>query len=160
MIRFEKITEDNYYECIKLDPGEKGRKLVAPNVNSLAIAYVCKENNVCMPMPFAIYKDEVMVGFIVMSYLKKGNNNDVKEDTYDIWRFMMDHKYQGKGYGREALMKAIELIKTFPKGPAKTLVLSYASDNEVGSRLYESVGFKATGEVCEDEIVMEYDLTK
>jgi diamine N-acetyltransferase len=158
MIRFEKITDDNYGECIKLDPGEKGRKYVAPNVNSLAIAYVCKENNICTPMPFAIYNDEIMVGFIMMSSLKKDQDNDFDEDTYDIWRFMVDKKYQGKGYGREALLKAIEFIKSFPYGPAKTLVLSYLPENEAGSSLYESVGFKATGEIEEGEIVMAYDL--
>lgn len=160
MIRFEKITEDNYGECIALDPGEIGSKYVASNVNSLAKAFVCKENNVCTPMPYAIYKDEVMVGFIMMSFLKKDQNNDEEEDTYDIWRFMVDQKYQGKGYGREALMKAIEIIKSFPHGPSNTLVLSYLPDNEVGRSLYESVGFKATGEICESEIVMAFDLTK
>ncbi len=160
MIRFEKITEENYSECLKLDPGEKASKYVAPNVNSLAIAYVCKENNVCTPMPFAIYNDEVMIGFIMMSSLKKDQDNDVDEDTYDIWRFMVDKKYQGKGSGREALLKAIEFIKSFPHGPANTLVLSYLPENEVGSSLYESVGFKATGEVEEGEIVMAFDLTE
>lgn len=158
MIRFEKITDDNYGECIKLDPGENGRKLVAPNVNSLAIAYVCKENNICTPMPFAIYNDENMVGFIMMSSLIKDQDNDFNEDTYDIWRFMVDKKYQGKGYGREALLKAIDFIKSFPYGPAKTLVLSYLPENEAGRSLYESVGFKATGEIEDGEIVMAYDL--
>lgn len=158
MIRFEKITDDNYGECIKLNPGQKGSKYVAPNVNSLAIAYVCKENNICSPMPFVIYNDEVMIGFIMMSSLKKDQKNDVDEDTYDIWRFMVDEKYQGKGYGRKALLKAIEYIKSFPYGPAKTLVLSYLPENEVGSSLYKSVGFKDTGKIEDGELVMEYDL--
>ncbi|MGL1891635.1 MAG: GNAT family N-acetyltransferase [Spirochaetaceae bacterium] len=159
MIRFEKITLDNYRECIKLDPGVAGSKFVAPNVNSLAIAYVAKDNNVCKPMPYAIYNDDVMVGFILMSLINKDLDNDVKEDTYDIWRFMIDQKFQGKGYGRESLIKAIELIRSFPQGPANTLVLSYDPDNKVGSSLYESVGFKATGEVSEGEICMVLDLT-
>ena len=38
MIRFEKITDDNYSECIKLDPGGKGRKCAAPNVNRTVTA--------------------------------------------------------------------------------------------------------------------------
>lgn len=160
MIKFEEITFDNYDECIALNPGEIGSKYVAPNVNSLAISSVAKESNVCIPMRYAIYNDEIMVGFIMMSFLGKDQDNDEKENTYDIWRFMVDEKYQGKGYGREALMKAIEIIRTFPHGPAKTLVLSYEPGNEVGSGLYESVGFKATGEVCEGEIVMSLNLTE
>jgi len=160
MIKFEEITFDNYDECIALNPGVLGSKYVAPNVNSLAISSVAKECNVCVPMRYAIYNDEVMVGFILMSFLGKGQDNDEEEDTYDIWRFMVDEKYQGQGYGREALVKAIEVIRTFPHGPAKKLILSYDPNNEVGSNLYESVGFKATGEVCEGEIVVAYDLTK
>lgn len=160
MIEFKQITFDNYEECIGLNPGEIGSKYVAPNVNSLAISSVAKESNVCIPMRYAIYNDEIMVGFIMMSFLGKDQDNDEKEDTYDIWRFMVDEKYQGKGYGREALMKAIEIIRTFPYGPAKRLVLSYEPANEVGSNLYESVGFKATGEVCEGEIVMSLDLAE
>lgn len=160
MISFKKITDENYGECIKLNPGEKNSKFVAPNVNSLAIAYVCKENNICTPMPFAIYRDEVMVGFIMMSSLKKDQKNDFDEDTYDIWRFMVDEKYQGKGYGREALLQAIDFIKSFPYGPAKKLVLSYVPENKRGSSLYESVGFNATGEIEDGEIVMAYDLMK
>lgn len=62
---------------------------------------------------------------------------------------MIEQKYQGKGYGRETLMKAIKLIKLFPYGFARTLVLSNVSDNEAGSSLYESVEFRAMGEVCD-----------
>ena len=160
MIRFEKITFDNYDECIALDPGIEGRKLVAPNVNSLAISSVAKENNVCIPMRYAIYADEVMVGFIVMSFLGKDLDNDEDENVYDVWRFMIDEKFQGKGYGRESLVKAIEFIKTFPYGPARSLILSYQPGNNVGSNLYKSVGFKETGEVEDGEIVMSLDLTK
>jgi diamine N-acetyltransferase len=111
-------------------------------------------------MPFAIYNEELMIGFIMMSSLKKDQDNDVEEDTYDIWRFMVDKKYQGKGYGREALIKAIGFIKSFPHGPANTLVLSFMPENKAGSSLYESVGFKTTGEVDDGEIVMTFDLTE
>lgn len=158
MIKFEKITEDNYSDCLDLSPGEEGKNFVAPNVNSLAVAYMAMDNNICKPMPFAIYNDDILVGFIMMSFLGKDLNNDMEEDTYDIWRFMIDKKYQGRGYGREALLKAVEYIKTFPYGPAKKLVLSYVPENKAGGSLYESVGFKATGEISDGEIVMAINL--
>ncbi len=159
MIRLEKITLNNYDECIKLNPGETNKDFVAPNVNSLAIAYVAKDNSVCKPMPYAVYNDETMVGFIMMSLINKDLDNDIKEDTYDIWRFMIDEKYQGRGHGRGALLKAIDFIKTFPHGPANRLILSYLPDNKAGGSLYESVGFKATGEVVDGEIEMVLELT-
>lgn len=158
MIEFRTINQDNYSACLALNPGEANKDFVAPNVNSLAIAYVNKENNVCKPMPFAIYKDDIMIGFIMMSFMGKDQDNDMDEDTYDIWRFMIDEKYQGKGYGRASLVKAVEFIKTFPYGPAKKLVLSYAKENKAGSSLYRSVGFIEVGEQYEGEIDMELDL--
>ncbi len=160
MIKFEKITENNLSTCVALNPGEANKDFVAPNVRSLAIAYVNQDNGVCTPMPYAIYKDEVMVGFIMMSFLGKDQDNDVEEDTYDIWRFMVDEKYQGKGYGREALMKAIELIKSFPHGHANQIILSCASGNKAGNSLYKSVGFKPNGNAYEDQIEMALDLTE
>lgn len=147
-MEFRKITFDNYDECRKLYAGKKNENNVAPNTNSLAIAYVAQDNNVCKPMPFAIYVDDVMVGFIMMSYI-------IKKGVYDIWRFMIDEKYQNRGYGKRALNKAIEFLKTKPKGPADTCVLSYAKDNEAAKRVYDSAGFIATGNIDDDCIEME-----
>lgn len=159
MIKFEKITENNFGVCVALNPGEANKDYVAPNVRSLAIAYVNKDNGVCTPMPYAIYKDDIMVGFIMMSFLGKDQDNDVDEDTYDIWRFMIDEKHQGKGYGRQALTKAIELIKSFPYGFANNLILTVVSSNKAGNSLYESVGFKANGVVYEEDMIeMELNL--
>jgi len=158
MIKLKKITENNLNECVALNPGEANSRFVETNVRSLAIAYVNKDNDVCIPMPYAIYKDEIMIGFIMMSFLGKDQDNDVEEDSYDIWRFMIDQKYQGNGYGREALLKAIELVKTFPNGPANQLILSCIADNKVGNRLYKSVGFKPNGNAYEDQIEMSLEL--
>lgn len=44
---------------------------------------------------------------------------------YYIWRFMIDKKYQKRGYGKEALKLAINFIRTFPCGKAEYCVLSY-----------------------------------
>jgi len=40
MIRFEKITGDNWRECNRLKVAENQRKFVAENVTTLARAYV------------------------------------------------------------------------------------------------------------------------
>ena len=42
------------------------------------------------------------------------------ENYYYIWRFMIDKKYQGQGFGKEALRLTLEYIKTFPAGKAET----------------------------------------
>ncbi len=160
MIEFRPITNENFRECTKLNPGEEGSEFVAPNVVSIAQAYVAIENDTCIPMPYAIYHNETMVGFIMMSYIREDQEEELDEDIYDLWRFMIDETQQGKGYGRASLNKAIEYIKTFPHGEAGKVYLSYVPGNDTGSSLYESVGFKATGEIDHGEIVMALDLTE
>lgn len=159
MIEFKKITDENFGNCIKLNPGEGNEKFVAPNTISLAEAYVAITNDTCTPMPFAIYNDDLMVGFIQLAYIREDQDEDIDEATYEVWRFMIDHKYQGKGYGKAALRKAIEYVKTFPSGPANKLHLSYVPGNANASGLYSALGFKETGEMDGDEIIMALDLT-
>lgn len=66
---------------------------------------------------------------------------------------MIDKKYQGKGYGKETMTKALELIRTFPHGKASVVSLSYESDNTIAKTLYSSFGFVETGETLCGELV-------
>ena len=75
-------------------------------------------------------------------------NLDFARNSYYIWRFMIDRRYQGRGYGREALKQGIEFIRTFPCGEAKYCWLSYESENEVARKLYLSMGFIERPELC------------
>ncbi len=154
-MEFRKITFDNWDECRSLSAGKKNEKFVSPNVNNIAVAYVALASNACTPMPFGIYKDEVMVGLIMLAYIREDQDEELSENIYEVWRFMIDEKYQGKGYGKEALLKAIEYIKTKPEGPAESCLLSYAQGNIAAESLYKKVGFVATGVVEDDEIQMK-----
>lgn len=158
MVRLEKIADQNFKECIKLDPGEGNDKFVAPNTISLAQAYLAIANDTCTPMPFAIYEDEEMVGFIQLAYYREDQDEDIDEPDYDIWRFMIAHEHQGKGYGKAALILAIEYIKTFPCGHANKVYLSYVPGNSGARGLYTSLGFVETGKLDGNEIVMALEL--
>jgi diamine N-acetyltransferase len=151
MIEFRKITSDNFDECIHLEPREDQKNFVASNVYSLAESYVAAANNEGIPMPYAIYADEQMVGFILMVY----NQPDEYYDTPVYWvcRLMIDKHFQGRGYGKEAMLQAIELIKTFPHGSSPLISLSYEPDNLVAKSLYASLGFQETGQLIEGELV-------
>lgn len=61
---------------------------------------------------------------------------------YNIWRFMIDKKYQNKGYGKKAFEIALDFIKKFPNGAAEYITLSYEPNNKVAKELYESFGFE------------------
>ena len=103
---------------------------------------------------FAIYNDKTIVGFIMMCYDDDWTGYEheawLKSDVYkkwegrkyyNIWRFMIDKKYQGQGFGKEALRLAIEFIKTFPAGKSEACWLSYEPENEGARSLYLKAGF-------------------
>lgn len=76
----------------------------------------------------------------------------IADDSYCILRLMIDKQYQNRGYGREAMKKILEFIRTFPAGPAYYCWISYKADNVPAKRLYESFGFRDNGEVLGDEL--------
>ncbi|PIB63289.1 GNAT family N-acetyltransferase, partial [Pseudomonas sp. 2995-1] len=81
-------------------------------VYSLAQAYVALFNEGFTAIPYAIYENDRMVGFIMMYYVTAEENEFGDESAYGILRFMIDKKYQGKGFGKKSLAKALEYIRT------------------------------------------------
>lgn len=61
-----------------------------------------------------------------------------KNHLYDIAFLQVDQRFQGRGYGRIMLLKAMEILKE--KG-AKTLEIGVNRYNEAAKKLYMSVGF-------------------
>ena len=117
---------------------------MAPNAVSIAQAYFSKQ-----AWFRAIYANDTPVGF-VMLYV------DEDKPEYDVWRFMVDKAYQGKGYGREAMLQVVEHVRSLPG--AKELYLSYVPSQGNPGSFYRKLGFKETGEWDEDEKVMKLTL--
>ena len=147
LIEFKEITEENYDECLKLSVLDNQKNFVTSNVYSLAQARVYYDT----AFPFAIYADDTMVGFIMMSFYKP-------KSVYGIWRLMIDKHYQGKGYGRASVLLAIKYLKD--RFNAKGIFLAIELDNIVAEKLYSGVGFQRTGEIEDNQIVMRFDTTK
>lgn len=159
MIEFRKITWDNFDDCINLQLVEDQRGFLASNLYSLAQSYVALLNDELPPMTFAIYDDEIMIGFIMMYHDTAEENEYGDDEAYGILRFMIDRRYQNKGYGTKAMEKALEYIRTFPQGEASAVYISYDPDNKVARHLYEKFGFKEIG-VSEEagEVIAKLDL--
>lgn len=66
---------------------------------------------------------------------------------------MIDKQFQNRGYGRAAMTKILEFIRTFPAGPANYCWIPYAGENSFAQKLYESFGFRDNGEICNNELV-------
>ena len=132
MITLKPVTKDNVEAVLALRLREDQKKYVSSPAESLAQAYAYYET----AYPFAVYEDDIVVGLIMMGYYEAKN-------YYTLWKFLIDHEYQNKGYGRQALKLGLEYIKdTFD---ARAIYTGVIPENDVAKRLYESVGFKNTG---------------
>lgn len=142
MVELRKITKENYEECLNLNVAENQKKFVSSNVHSLAQAWIYYDT----AFPFAVYANNTMVGFIMLGYYED-------ERYYTLWKFMIDEKYQNKGYGRKALRLGIDfLINRFK---VKEIYTAYYTTNRIARNLYASVGFRETGEIVGNQIGME-----
>lgn len=151
MITLRKITLENRRAIFNLEVSEEQRRYVASNLSSVASCYVLATNG-GHPFPFAIYADEQPVGFVMLTYKITGYElPTIAEDSYCILRLMIDKHYQNRGYGRKAMTKILEFVRTFPAGPAKYCWIPYNADNLPAKKLYESFGFRENGEICNDE---------
>ena len=138
MVHLGKITWENYATvAVGLKLNEKQQTFLGNNELSLVQAYVSSANDEHPWLPFAIYLDDTVIGFTMIAYATAGEL--IKENHYGIYRFMIAEEYQGKGYGREALAKIIEKIKTFPYGEAPAIYLSFNHENNVAKNLFLSV---------------------
>lgn len=130
------LTEGNWHECIQLHVAKEQDDYVASNLYSIA-----ETRFEPTWMPHVIYADEEMVGFAM-----------VDTSDYEIVRFMIDARYQGKGYGRAAMNL---LLAQFAREHAHASTsLSFVPGNTAAERLYTSVGFRKTGEIKDGEVVM------
>ncbi|WP_152393140.1 GNAT family N-acetyltransferase [Paenibacillus guangzhouensis] len=158
MITLRKITLENRRAIFNLEVTEDQRRFVASNLSSVASCYVLATNG-GHPFPFAIYADEEPVGFVMITYQITGYDLPaIADDSYCILRLMIDHRYQNRGYGREAMEKIMAFIRTRPAGPARYCWISYKDENVHAKKLYESFGFRDSGEVLHGEKITMLEL--
>ena len=149
MITLRQIIEDNFADCVGLEVADDQKTFVAPNTYSLAQAWLYHENT----RPFAIYNDEEMVGFVMLDTDYEGA---AAKGICDLWRLMIDKRYQGRGYGKAAMEAVIHYAKA--ELQTKQMRTSFVPGNAGAERLYAGLGFIPTGEMDGDEIVMMLDL--
>jgi GNAT superfamily N-acetyltransferase len=103
----------------------------------------------------AVFDGELAVGFVMLSWNVPPSPPEIIGPWY-LWKLIVDHRYQGRGYGRAIIEKVVETVRA--EG-AKTLLTSYAlGPNNPGS-FYQRVGFIPTGDVNIDgEIIVALKL--
>ena len=129
MVNIKVVDESNYKACFNIKVKDEQEKFITNPIECLAKAYVYRE----FVYPFAIYNDDLVIGFVMIRFNKEFNN-------YFIWQFMIDEKYQGKGYGKQSMNRVLEWIKC--DGKSNEVVITYIEGDDIAKNLYTSLGFK------------------
>lgn len=149
MIHFKPIDEDNFEDCLSLKLTEEQQEHVASNAYSIIEAYACR-NSCEVYYPLIVYKDDTVIGFMMYHYSPFINGDpEYDEPVYYISRMMIDVKYQGNGYGKQALLKLLEEMKNSDEH-VDAIVLSCCIKNVIAYKMYQSLGFEFHGETDDD----------
>ena len=145
-VSLREITADTVVTICKLSDTlvEPQKRVVAPNALSIAQAHFSEH-----AWFRAIYAADEPVGFIMLY-----DNPD--EPTYFLWRLMVAAPHQGKGYGRQAIARLIEYVKTRPRATEFLVSCHEGEDGPEG--FYLTLGFRRNGQMEDDEVVLSLPL--
>lgn len=142
--RFGPLTENSVYsifengylhldELVELRVAQDQESFIASNEVALTQVALHPEDNSSI---YAIMNGPVVVGLLILSEL---DDMHTFEGIY-IRNFMIDRKYQGKGFGKRAMQNLL-------KNPLyNVFVLSYVPSNQRAADFYRSFGFKIVKE--------------
>lgn len=150
-VTLREVTAGTLRSVVALEVGPDQRGLVAPNAVSIAQAYF-------EPAAWfrAICTGDAPVGFVMLYDPTRTPVPESGREIAFLWRFMVDHRHQRRGFGRAALRQVIAHARTLPG--VTRLRTSYVEAPGNASPLYAQVGFAPTGEIDDGEVVMEIRL--
>ena len=138
MVKLTEVTEENWSEVASLNVKDEQKEYLAPLIGILARGYVYRN---CNAKVFVIENDGVIVGVAL-----------VREFTdeplgYDLQQFMIDERYQGKGYGSAALALTLNALRR--EAHYDHVEVCVKKKDVEAIRLYEQHGFTDSGYIDE-----------
>ncbi len=131
-IRIVAITRENWEAVLDLQVKPEQREFVPSPAESLAVAYIRPWDEAVDP--YAIYMEGIPIGLFYLSYTPGS------KDNYWIGGFLIDMKYQHRGYGKAAMAKMLEFV--LRQHPACEMIsLTVEKENVIAQNLYKSMGF-------------------
>ena len=138
MLRLIEINEDNWINYVNLSVREDQKGFLDSPTGILARGYVYRANRARV---LGIEADGEAVGLALVKDL------DEEPACYDLQQFMIDSRFQGRGYGTEALGLILEELRREQKYGCVEVCVK--RDDAAALRVYEKLGFIDTGYVDE-----------
>lgn len=150
MITLQTINQSNWMQASRLCVNAKQQDYVGFAVEILARAYAYRDQRaVC----WAICNDSEIVGLAMLYDL------DEEPACYHLCQFLIDQRFQGRGYGQSALKLVLDHCRregTFPR-----VEVCVKKENTAAIHVYKKAGFRDTGYIdpaAPDSLCMVYEL--
>jgi len=144
-VSLREVTKESLRDVLELRVAPDQDRFVASNAVSIAQAHF--EPGAAWFR--AIYADETPVGFLML-------HDDPAKPEYHLWRFMIDHRFQGRGFGARAIELLLEHVRGRPG--AVELKLTHVPGDGSPDPFYARLGFAHTGEEDGGELEMRIAL--
>lgn len=100
--------------------------------------------------PVGIYDNDTLIGFAMYGYFSEPAPGQLWLD-----RLLIDKRYQGKGYGKQAVLMLLDRLHA--EYQSDTVYLSVYENNPHAIKLYQQIGFQFNGKYdSKGEHIMEY----
>jgi diamine N-acetyltransferase len=140
-VTLAEITDDNWRAVADVAPHDDQRRFVA----ALGARYLLLSMRGDLWHSLAVLAGDTVAGHVMWAY-------DAEDGSHWIGGMLIDAPQQGKGVGRAALAAIIDHLSGMPG--AREIRLSYHPENKAAAALYETAGFRPTGDVEDEEIVV------
>lgn len=133
------ITDDNREAVLALRVRSDQQRFVGTVSGALADA---AENPHANPWYRAVYTGDSPVGFIMVSWDVPPQPPEIIGPWF-LWKLIIDERYQGRGYGEQAVREVAEVVRA---AGATELLTSYVPEDGGPAGFYRRVGFLSTGD--------------
>ena len=136
-IYLSEINNENWLETVNLSVSEKQKEIFPiPNINCIGISRYEEHTTL-----YAIMLDDNIVGLIGLGYDEDGVSGFINP-------LMIDEKYQGNHYAKDAMHIAIDILQN--QYDVGEIHLGHRKTNTTAAKLYEQLGFQIVGEDEQD----------
>ena len=139
MLKLIEVNEQNWLEARNLSVTEAQRGYLDSPLGIIARGYIYRSDRARV---IGIADGDTLIGLALVRDL------DEEPACYDLQQFMIDRRYQGRGYGTAALRMLLSELEKERKYDCVEVCVK--KDDAAALRVYEKAGFTDTGYIDED----------
>ncbi len=150
------LTEDDKAAVLRLERGPGQERYLGSMESHFEDAI---EDAIARPRMWSVHDGDQLVGFVMISDGIPAETLAANDDIvgpYFLWRLLIDHRFQGRGYGAATIDAVVEYLKTRPD--AEVLLTSCEHGEGSPQPFYLRYGFTLTGERKWGEDLLALDL--